>query len=92
MSHAFTACDTLSMLWQRHGDSLEYIHGKFIPKSSRILLLQTEISDLAMEMLEQLVVLLYDHTSDITNANDSRKYLVTQKTRSFENLSPLEKC
>ena len=71
--------------WNIYMESLSPSHQEF-------LLLQTEISDLAMEMLEQFVVLLYDHTSDITNANDSRKYLVTQKTRSFENLSPLKKC
>ena len=38
------------------------------------------------------MVLLHDRTSDITNANDSRNYLVTQKTRSLENLPPLKKC
>ena len=32
--------------------------------------MQTEISDMAMETLEQFVVLLYDRTSDMMNVND----------------------
>ena len=53
-------------------------------------LIQTETSDMAMETLERFVVLLYDHTSDIMNVNDSRKYLFTQKSRSLENLPPTQ--
>ena len=49
-------------------------------------LMQIETSDLAVEILEEFVVLLYDCMSDITNFNDSRKYLFTQKTRGLENL------
>ena len=33
--------------------------------------MQNETSDLAMVALEQLVVLLYDRVSNITNVNDS---------------------
>ena len=52
--------------------------------------MQNETSDMVMETLERFVVLLYDHTSDIMNVNDSRKYLFTQKTRSLENLPPTQ--
>ena len=81
----------LSMLWQRQEDSLEYMES-LSWSYQEFPLLQTETIDLAMEMLEQFLVLLYDRTSDITNVNDNRKYLVTQKTRSLGNLPPLTKC
>ena len=42
--------------------------------------MQTETSHLAMETLKQFVVLLYDRTCDIRNI------MLTQKTRSLENL------
>ena len=45
---------------------------------------------MAMETLEWFVVLHYDHTSDIMNVNDSRKYLFTLKSMSLENLPPTQ--
>jgi len=50
--------------------------------------MQTEISDMAMETLERFIVLLYDRTNNIMTVNNSRKHLVTQKTRSLKNLPP----
>ena len=49
-------------------------------------LMQTETSNMAMEILKRFVVLLYDCTSDIINVNDSRKFLLTHKNRSLEKL------
>ena len=39
---------------------------------------------------ERFVVLTCDQTSDILTVNDTRKYLVTQKSRSLENILPTQ--
>ena len=89
--HAFTGCDTVSSFCGR-GKKTAWNTWKVYPEVIKAFeefpLMQTEISDVAMETLEQFVVLLYDCTSDIMTVNDSRKYLFTQKTRSLENLPP----
>ena len=45
-----------------------------------------------MALLEQFVVLLYDHTSDIMNMNDARRQRFTQKSRSLEKLPPSQEA
>jgi hypothetical protein len=41
-----------------------------------------------MLLLERFVVLMYDRTSEGTEVNDARKHLVTQKSRTLENIPP----
>ena len=89
MFHAFTRCDTVSAFCSR-GKKTAWnawkVYIEVIKTFEELPLMQTEGNDLAMETLKQFVVLLCDCTSDIINVNDGRKYLITQKTRSLENL------
>ena len=50
--------------------------------------MQTDLSESAVETVQQFVVLLYERTSGITDVNESRKHLFTQKGRSLNDLSP----
>ena len=88
MFHTFTGCNTVSAFCgrgrKRAWNSWK-VNPEIIKTLEELLLMQTETSDLAMETLKQFVVLLYDCMNDITNVNDSRKYLFTKKTRSLEN-------
>ena len=74
MFYAFTGCDTVSAFYGR-GKKTAWNTWKVYPEVIKAFeefpLMQTETSNLVMKTLEQLVVLLYDCTSDITNVNDS---------------------
>ena len=48
------------------------------------------ISDRTLEVIESFVVLVYSRTSDLSRANDARKQLFAQKSRSLENIPPTQ--
>ena len=48
------------------------------------------VSELSMSLLERFVVLLQRKTSDSMEANEARKQLFTQKSRSLENIPPMK--
>jgi len=91
MFHAFTGCNTVSTFCGR-GKKTAWnkweVYPEVIKAFEEFPMMQIEISNTAMETLEQFFVLLYDHTNDSMTVNDSRKHLFTQKTRSLENLLP----
>ena len=64
MFHAFTGCDTVSAFHGR-GNKMVWntwkVYLEVIKAFEEFLLMQSEISDLAMETFEQFVVLPYDH-------------------------------
>ena len=95
MFHAFTGCDTVSSFCGR-GKKTAWNTWNVYPDVTRafeeLQMMQTEISELTMKTLERFVVLLYDHTSDIMSANDSRKHLFTLKSRSLDNLPPTQEA
>lgn len=56
--------------------------------SDKLMQLKNERSDLSRSLLECLVVLMYDRTSNTMEVNEARKYLFTQKSRALENIPP----
>ena len=82
MFHAFTGCNTDSAFCGR-GEKTAWNTWKVYPEVIKAFeefpMMRIVTSDMAMEILKRFVVLLYDHTSDIMNVNDSRKYLFTEK-------------
>ena len=91
--HAFTGCDTVSLLEEeKQEDRLNTWKG--FPEATHtfeeILLMQRDISDHTMSVLEQFVVLLYDWTSSIMEVNAARKELFTEKSRNLESLQPTQ--
>ena len=44
----------------------------------------------SMELLKRFVVLMYDRTREATGVNDARRQLVTQKSRTLENIPPTQ--
>ena len=94
MFYAFTGCDTFSAFCGRGKQTAWNIwkaHPEVTEVFEELQLMQTEICDMILKTIEQLVVLFYDHTSDIVTVNDSRKYLFTLTSRSLENLPLLKK-
>ena len=55
-----------------------------------LLLMVVDVSDPVISVLERFVVLLHDRTSDQVSVNNARKLLLTQKSRSLENLPPTQ--
>jgi len=88
MFHAFTGCDTVSKFCGRGKKTAWNTWKVYLRAFEEFPLMQIEISNMAMETLDQFFVLLYDRTNDIMTVNDSRKHLFTQKTKSLENLLP----
>ena len=66
-------------------------HGMFFLRSQQHLKTYytcKKILDVQLFQLCNLVVLMYDRTSDILEVNKARKHLFTRKSRSLENLPP----
>ena len=88
--HAFTGCDTVSSFGGR-GKKTAWDTWQSYPEATEafedLLLMQGDISDPTMSVLERFVVLLYDRTSDITEVNEARKQLFTQKSRTLGRMS-----
>ena len=89
--HAFTGCDTVSSFGGR-GKKTAWNTWQVFPVATpafeRLLLVEDCISGSVMSVLERFVVLLCDRTSDMLTVNDARKRLLTQKSRSLENIPP----
>lgn len=94
MFHSFTGCDTVSamfgigkkkawQLWRTY----DQITPTFACLSSTP---PQEISNSVYTDLERFVVLLYDKTTSITQVNDVRRILFTQKGRTIENIPPTQ--
>jgi len=50
----------------------------------------SEVGKGSMLLLERIVVLMYDRTSESTEVNDARKQLLIQKSRTLENIPPTQ--
>lgn len=93
--HAFTGCDIVSSFsgkgkksawetWTKCAENLQF--------TSTFMALASPINESGVEshveVLERFVILLYDRASTLSNVNDARKYLFTQKNRSIDNIPP----
>ena len=48
------------------------------------------ISEISMEIIERVVVLMYCRTSELSKVNDARKQLFTQSSHMLENIPPTQ--
>ena len=91
MFHAFTGCDTVSSFanvgkkcawetWNQFDDVTKAFHS--------ISEVPTEIEEESITLLERIVILFYDRTSQQTNIDKARKELFTKKGRIIENIPP----
>ena len=48
------------------------------------------VSDRTLEVVERFVVHMHSRTSDLSRVNDARKQLFAQKSRSLENIPPIQ--
>lgn len=89
--HAFTGCDTTSCFAGRGKKTAmdtwklyDEVTDAFTSLSSS----PSQVTDASLRLLERLVILMYDRTSDRVNINEARKQLFTQRGRSLEMIPP----
>ena len=89
--HAFTGCDTVFAFAGR-GKKTAWATWKSFPEVTdafiELLGMSNELSEESMLLLERFVVLMYNRTSEVTEVNEARKQLFTQKSRTLENIPP----
>ena len=88
--HALTGCDTVSSFANRGKKSAWSVWNSFPSFTTALLDLSRSpdsISDSTFKVLEQFVILLFDHTTDITDINEARQKLFLRK-KGLENIPP----